>query len=188
MSKFTRIDRVETIRRNGDGMFVLTTAKEFFVARFVVLAIGKRGTPRRLGVPGETLPKVSFRLIEADSYENSDIAIVGGGDSAIEAALALSRSGKNRVTLIHRAECVSSSERTKSTSLQEAESKGLIRVLRNSQLAEIRTGNHNSQSTGDVSTVLANDFVFVMIGGEPSEEFLQKVGVEIVEKTIGGTV
>ena len=179
--------RVETVRRNGDGMFVLTTAKNSFAARFVVLAIGKRGTPRRLGISGETLPKVSFRLIEADSYENSDIAIAGGGDSAIEAALALSRSGRNRLTLIHRGNDFQRLRDRNRLSLQEAESKGLIRVLRNSQIAEIRDESI-TVSAGEVSTVLANDFVFIMIGGEPSEEFLQKVGVEVVEKMIGGTV
>jgi thioredoxin reductase (NADPH) len=69
--------RVEGIRRNHEGLFVLASGTSSFAARFVVLAIGKRGTPRRLGVPGETLSKVAFRLIEADSYENADIAIAG---------------------------------------------------------------------------------------------------------------
>jgi thioredoxin reductase len=129
---------------------------------------------------------VAFRLIEADSYDNNDIAIVGGGDAAIEAALALSRSGKNRVTLIHRSDAFHRARERNLASLREAESKGLIRILRNSHVTKIDLETV-TVNAGEVSTILANDFVFVMIGGEPSEEFLQKVGVEIVEKTVGAT-
>jgi len=179
-------ERVETVRRNSDGMFVLTTTNSSVVAKFVVLAIGKRGTPRRLGVPGETLPKVAFRLIEADSYHDSEIAIVGGGDSAIEAALALSRSGKNQVALIHRNEGFHRARERNLALLQQAESKGLIRVFRKCQVMEIQPKTI-TVAAGETSSTLTNDFVFVMIGGEPSEQFLQKVGIEIVNKTIGET-
>src|SRR5579871_1761489 len=78
-------DGVQTISRDGDA-FVVRTASGEYHARYVVLALGKRGTPRRLGVPGEDMDKVAFRLIEAESYSGEDILVVGGGDSAIEAA------------------------------------------------------------------------------------------------------
>jgi thioredoxin reductase len=79
-------ERVENIRKDADGLFTAETSKGQYRARYVVLAIGKTGSPRKLGVKGEELPKVMYRLIEADHYVNKKILEVGGGDSAVEAA------------------------------------------------------------------------------------------------------
>jgi thioredoxin reductase len=149
----------------------------------VVLAMGKRGVPHRLEVPGAELAKVTYRLIEADSYENQDVLVVGGGDSAVEAALALSKSGRNRVTLSYRGSEFKRLRQRNLDQLKIAESSGLCRVLRNSNLREIRSGDVAIE-VGSQLTELKNDFVIGLIGGESPEEFLRKVGVEIVEKTI----
>jgi hypothetical protein len=94
---------VERIRRNGAGFYV-ESAQGQYLAQNVVLAMDRRGRPRRLNVPGEALSKAAYRLLEAESYTNQDLLVVGGGDSAIEAALALSRSETNRVTLSYRSD------------------------------------------------------------------------------------
>lgn len=175
---------VKAIRRQEE-VFVVETAKASYKARNVVLALGKRGTPRRLNVPGEDLSKVAYRLIEAESYSNEDLLIVGGGDSAVEAALAVAKGGRNRVTLSYRGGDFKRIRERNQKLLEDAESSGRIRVLRKSQIREVRERtvviDHDGQ---DVE--LANDYVFVLIGGESPDEFLRKTGVEIVEKVISG--
>ena len=149
----------------------------------MVLAMGKRGSPRRLGVPGEDLDKVSYGLIEAESYENRDILVVGGGDSAVEAALALSRAGRNRVTLSYRKDVFSRVRDRNLKSLENAEREGLVDVLRCSSLEEIQPETA-TLSTLEGMRTLANDFVFVFAGGVSPEGFLRRVGIEIVEKQV----
>ncbi len=176
--------RVEEIRRDS-GLSLLrvrTTAGEF-LARYVILAIGKHGSPRRLGVPGEDKSHVAYRVIEAESYKDASILVVGGGDSALEAALAFARDGRNRVTLVHRS---SGSERARErnrASLEAAEREGRIAVLRNSHVREILDGQAVVDCAGQRRQVPAA-FVFILIGGESPEEFLRKAGVEIIEKEV----
>ncbi|HLK18661.1 MAG TPA: NAD(P)-binding domain-containing protein [Bryobacteraceae bacterium] len=175
---------VRGIRRQQD-LFAVETAKGTYTARNVVLALGKRGTPRKLGVAGEDLSKVAYRLIEAETYSDQDILIVGGGDSAVEAALAVAKGGRNRVTLSYRGDDFKRLRDRNHAQLAQAEADGRIRVLRKSQIHEIRPASVLLECEGQVSE-LANDFVFVLIGGESPDEFLRKTGIEIVEKAISG--
>ena len=82
-------EKVEDIKKGPDGIFTVATPNNQYHARAVMLALGRTGTPRKLGVKGEELPKVMYRLIEADHYVNKKILVVGGGDSAVEAAMGL---------------------------------------------------------------------------------------------------
>jgi thioredoxin reductase/ferredoxin len=177
-------ERVESISRTSNGVFGIATSKATYLAARVVLALGKRGTPRRLNILGESMAKVSYRLIEADSYRDQDVLIVGGGDSAIEAALALSKDGHNRVTLSHRGDDFQRARERNRSMLADFCAKGSVRVLRRSNLREI----HPDRVVLDVdglTTELPNRYVFILIGGESPEDFLRKIGVEIVEKTVG---
>lgn len=175
--------RVEGVRR-ADGFFEVMSTRGVILGRYVVLATGKRGSPRRLGVPGEDLDKVAYRLIEADTYEDKDIMVSGGGDSAIEAALALSKAGRNHVTLSYRGGRFDRARQRNQEHLEVAESQGRIRVERNSHVREILP--HSAVlECGGKREELPNDFVFVLIGGESPEGLLQRIGVEIVEKSIG---
>lgn len=176
-------ERVTGVRRNGGNFLVSTPAREY-KARYVVLAMGKRGTPRRLGVPGEDRSKVSYRLIEAETYEGKDILVVGGGDSAVEAALALTRDGRNRVTVSYRGSTFQRARDRNQARLQEAEQQWTARVLRNSHVIEIGETTVRLNADGK-ETEIPNDFIFVLIGGESPEEFLKRTGVEIVEKAVG---
>ena len=176
-------ERVESILRNGASLYV-STSRGVYRTRNVVLALGKRGTPRRLGVPGEELSKVTYRLIEADSYQDKDILVVGGGDSAVEAALALSKAFRNRVTLSYRGGAFRRARERNRKMLEDAEQQGKIRILRNSMLSRILP--HCVQlMDGDRVYELPNHYVFVLIGGESPEAFLQKIGIQLVEKVIG---
>ena len=175
---------VQSIRRNGAGYYV-GTARGQYLARFVVLAMGRRGTPRKLSVPGEHLAKVAYRLIEAESYSNSDVLVVGGGDSALEAALALSRSGSNRVTLSYRGDSFLRARERNRQHLESAQAEGKITVQLSSHVREIRADSVVLQ-TADASAAkeIPNQYVSILIGGESPEEFLQKTGIEIVEKAV----
>ncbi len=173
-------EKVEAVQRNSSGFHVRTTQKDY-KARYVVLAVGKRGTPRRLGVDGEGLSKVSYRLIEVDSYQAKNILVVGGGDSAVEAALALSRSETNRVTLSYRGESFHRARERNRQQVHRAEAEGRLQVLLRSTVQQItETQALLACPCGIVS--LPNDYVFLLLGGESPEEFLQKTGVLIVEK------
>ena len=99
-------ERVESIAREGDGFVVRTTRGEHRAAS-VLLAIGRRGTPRKLDVPGEELPKVVYRLVDPEQYRGQDVLVVGGGDSALEAAASVAESGGRQVTLSYRGDAFS---------------------------------------------------------------------------------
>jgi thioredoxin reductase (NADPH) len=174
---------VESVVREGP-VFRVHTVKGAYQTKNVVLALGKRGTPRRLGIPGEELSKVTYRLIEADSYEGKDILVVGGGDSAIEAALALSKASRNRVTLSYRGSLFNRARERNRRMIDEAEQQGRVQVIRESHLTRILP--HCVQLvSGNKAFELPNQYVFVLIGGESPEGFLRKIGIEIVEKVLG---
>ena len=175
-------ERVEQVQRNGHGFYV-TTLKGKYLARHVVLAMGRRGSPRKLDVPGEDLAKVSYRLIEAESYKEKNLLVVGGGDSAVEAALALSRSGNNRVALSYRGAEFNRLRERNRQSLAEAETSGQLRVIRGSVVTDI-TETAVTLKTCAGPQQLSNDFVFVLIGGESPEDFLRRTGISIVEKSL----
>jgi thioredoxin reductase (NADPH) len=174
--------RVERIARNG-GSFRVESGDSVFHAKYVVLATGRRGVPRRLGIPGEEQGKVAYRLIEAESYNDADVLVVGGGDSAIEAALALGRSGRNRVTLAYRGDEFSRLRDRNRQQFEAAEREECLTVLRKTNLLGIKPEGVLLDCAGKL-TELPNQYVFVLIGGTSPEEFLQKTGVEIVEKEL----
>jgi thioredoxin reductase (NADPH) len=176
-------ERVESISRTANGAFVLATSKATYLALHVILALGKRGTPRRLNVPGEEMGKVSYRLIDADTYRDQEVLVVGGGDSSIEAAVALSKEGRNRVTLSYRGDNFDRARERNRSMLADCEAKGLVRVMHHSRLIEVYAERVVLDVNGKTQE-LPNDYVFILIGGESPEDFLRKTGVEIVEKTV----
>ena len=176
-------EKVEVVRKNASSFHVKTTRDEY-LARYVVLALGKQGSPRKLGVEGEDLPKLSYKLIEADSYCGKNILVVGGGDSAVEAALALSRSAKNNVVLSYRGGSFQRARERNCDHLLQAQREGRLRVMLNSVVERITPEEVIVRDSLGQSS-FHNDFVFALIGGEAPEEFLQKIGIDIVEKAIG---
>lgn len=143
----------------------------------VILALGRRGSPRKLNVTGENLPKVSYSLIDAGAYKNSHVLIVGGGDSAVEAALALSIPASNTVTISYRkSEFSRIKARNQDRVTQKIESK-VISVLWESEVQSIAEDMVRLQTkTGEVE--LKNDAVFIFAGGELPWDLLKKTGVK----------
>ncbi len=168
---------VTAVRREPEGVFVLETTKGPVRAQRVILALGRRGTPRKLGVPGEELSKVTYRLLEPESYQGRRCLVVGGGDSAIEAAIALGDEGAV-VHLAHRRRIFDRIKPKNQARLNDATQDGRVTVLYEASVSEIRPASVTVQAEGRMLE-LANDFVFAMIGGVLPTAFLQAAGVEV---------
>lgn len=163
--------------------FRLATSKGEYRARNVVLALGRRGTPRKLGVPGEELSKVCYRLIEAEAYKNCKVLIVGGGDSAVEAAIAIATQPGSQVTVSYRkGEFTRIKERNESH-IQEAMRKGTIRVAFNSNVQQINETSVILCTENGVEEI-ENDAVFIFAGGELPYDFLKKVGIQLQSQAV----
>ncbi len=169
--------------RKANGCFSITSSQRTLTAAKIVLALGRRGTPRKLGVRGEELSKVMYRLIDASTFNDTHVIVVGGGDSALEAAIGLAIQKGNRITLSYRGnEFVRVKERNK-FHLEEQVAKKNISVVFNSQIKEIE--EHDvllSTPNGDVR--LRNDFVFICAGGEMPFDFLKKIGISMQQQVI----
>jgi thioredoxin reductase/Pyruvate/2-oxoacid:ferredoxin oxidoreductase delta subunit len=169
-------EKVDDIMVEPDGTFRVTTPKESYVAHAVVLALGKAGTPRKLGVRGEEMPKVMYRLIEADHYRNNRILIVGGGDSAVEAAMGLAHQPGNKVTLSYRQSAFSRIKERNTQRIEESIRKKTLEVLFNSSPVEIKKESVVLDIAG-TQREIPNDYVWVFAGGTPPYDFLKKIGV-----------
>lgn len=173
---FTRLDRDPS-----DGHFVVHTEAGTVVrARHVCLAVGRRGTPRVLGVPGEELPKVAYSLIDANAYAGRRVLVVGGGDSAVEAALALAEQPETQVTMSYRGGQFVRVRSKNLTKLQPHLDSGRVRVLWDSEVEAIEAEAvqlRRKEGGATKKGKLSNDDVFVMIGGIPPFELLREAGV-----------
>lgn len=168
---------VEKVEKQEDGSFLVSTPQGEYRSFAVILAIGRAGTPRKLGVKGEDLPHVLYRLIEADHYSGNNILIVGGGDSAVEAAMGLAHQKGNRVTLSYRSGEFSRLKDRNLKRMQEHMRSHTIDVIFNSVPSEFRAGSVLLQS-GETTRELANDFVWIFAGGTSPTAFLKSAGVE----------
>jgi thioredoxin reductase/ferredoxin len=173
-------ERVETIVREGDAFVVRTSKAEYRTAN-VLLAIGRRGTPRKLGVRGEDLPKVVYRLIDAEQYAGLDVLVVGGGDSALEAAASVAESGAKRVTLAHRGDGFNRAKPANRERIEARQREGRLQVLLQTDVREISASAVELTSAGR-ETRLTNDAVIVSAGGLLPTEFLRRVGIEVETK------
>jgi thioredoxin reductase (NADPH) len=181
--KFRSGEKVQEIKKGEDGIFTVMTAKGLYRAHTVVLAIGKGGSPRKLGVKGEELPKVMYRLIETDHYVNKNILIVGGGDSAVAAAMGLANQVGNKVTISYRKECFTRLKDRNEKHVEESIRKGKIWVIFDSNPVEF-TEKSAILDVGGSSKEIPNDFVWIFAGGEPPTAFLQKIGVRVGARDI----
>jgi thioredoxin reductase len=141
-----------------------------------VLALGRSGTPRKLGVKGEERAKVMYRLIEADHYINKRILVVGGGDSAVEAAMGLAQQAGNKVTLSYRQDRFNRIKERNAQRIEECARKGKLKVLFNSSPVEFKTDTAVLDVSGNLQEI-PNDFVWIFAGGTPPNAFLEKIGV-----------
>jgi len=174
--KYKKGEKVGHIQKAADGIFTITTATANYRARSVILAIGKGGSPRKLGAKGEELPKVMYRLIEADHYVHKRVLVVGGGDSAVEAAMGLAHQVGNTVTLSYRQSGFTRIKERNAKRLEEFTRKGKLKVILNSKVLEI-TPDAVVLDVNGASQRFPNDYVWVFAGGDPPTAFLKKIGI-----------
>ncbi len=171
-------ERMEALEPDGAGGWRVRTSRETYHAASVLLALGRRGTPRKLGVPGEELEKVVYRLLDPEQYRGLPVLVVGGGDSALEAALALCGEPGTDVILSYRSEAFSRVKPKNRKRLEEAAADGRLRVLLSSTVARIEPGHVVLAHKGKEIRV-ANQAVVVCAGGELPTPFLKKVGIQV---------
>jgi thioredoxin reductase len=167
---------VDTIKREDDGIFNVKTCNGNYLSRSVVMALGRAGTPRKLGVPGEDLPHVLYRLIEADHYTNNKILVVGGGDSAVEAAMGLAHQPGNKVTISYRKGEFSRLKDRNTKRIEEHIKGKKLEVLFNSMPTEFREGSVLIDVGGAIREI-PNDYVWIFAGGIPPTDFLKATGI-----------
>jgi thioredoxin reductase/NAD-dependent dihydropyrimidine dehydrogenase PreA subunit len=174
--------RIETVRPE-EGSFLLQGDGESWRARRVILAMGRRGTPRRLGVPGEEGERVFYDIVEMEAFQGRRVLVVGGGDSAVESALGLAHQPGCTVHLSYRKDGFSRVKARNLEKLEKAVAAGAVHLLLASEVVEIGAGVVRLRTAaGDLE--LPNDDVVVRIGGQPPRRFLESVGVEMVRKDI----
>lgn len=174
-------EKMTGLVKDGCNRFVVQTVKNDYATRFVVLAIGRRGTPRKLGVPGEGKSKVTYSLKDPEQYQDKHILVVGGGDSAVEAAMALSAQPGNTVTLSYRNDKFSRIKPGNRTRLEEAVAGKQLKIAFKSNVVEIKDEEVVVDMDGKKET-LPNDYVYIFAGGELPNEFLKSIGVRIEKK------
>ncbi len=175
-------ERVEAVERRG-AFFEVRSASGAYRARRVVLAMGRRGTPRRLGVPGEELDKALYDIVEMEAFAGQRMLVVGGGDSAVESALGLANQPGTTVTLCHRGTDLARVKERNRAKLDAALAAGRLELLIESRVAEIRPAVAVLDCAG-MPRLLPNDYVIVRIGGEAPYPFLERCGVRIVTKEV----
>ena len=173
--------KVEAISSENEYFKLETLNGEQYTSKNILLAIGRRGTPRKLDVPGENREKVAYRLLEPEIISNKNIIVVGGGDSAIESALLLAE--QNKVILSYRNDVFSRIKPTNSNRINEAIEKGIIDVRLNTNLVSINNEDVDIMDTKENNQYnIKNDLVYIFAGGELPTQFLQKIGIQITKK------
>lgn len=173
-------ERMEKIEPKGEG-YLVTTVRGTHHARSVLLAVGRRGTPRKLEVPGEELPKVVYRLIDPEQYRDLRVLVVGGGDSALEAALAIADEPGTQVTLSYRGDAFGRVKPKNRSRLEEAQAIGRIVLRLRSNVQRIEPASVLLEQEGNV-TETGNDAVIVCAGGILPTTLLKEVGIMVETK------
>lgn len=173
-------ERVDTITKGPDG-FEIQTTRRLLKARAVLLAIGRRGTPRKLDVPGEEQSKVVYRLVDPKQYSGKNVLVVGGGDSALEAAASIAEQENTHVTLSYRSEAFSRAKPKNRKRVDQAEAAGRLKLMMKSQVKEISEQSVQLEWK-DRPVEIPNDAVIVCAGGILPTKFLQSMGIEVEKK------
>ena len=172
--------KVEAILPHMDYFKINTKSGESFTAHNVLIAIGRRGSPRKLNIPGEELEKVAYRLLEPEHIHSKNVIVVGGGDSAIESAMLLA--DQNNVILSYRSEAFKRIKPRNQERIQAAIDHGLIDVQFSTNLVSIHDNDVVIKYPAGEEKRIQNDLVYIFAGGELPTQFLQKVGIEIAKR------
>ncbi len=173
--------KVEAIT-GSDGNFVVDIKNgSSYSTKKILLAVGRRGSPRKLNIPGEISEKVAYRLLEPELINNKNIIVVGGGDSAVESALLLA--DNNNVILSYRGDSFARIKQKNTVHLEKVINEGKIKIMLNSNLVSIENKSVNIKtSDSDTEINISNDLVYIFAGGELPTEFLKNAGINITRK------
>ncbi len=173
-------EQLTGIDRDGDG-FIVKTSKGTHRTRAVLLCIGRRGSPRKLGVPGEEQSKVIYRLADPEQFANQRVLVVGGGDSALEAAATIAEETNAIVDLSYRSEAFARAKRKNRARVDAAAASGRLTVRLASQITSISKASVQLKtSSGPIE--LPNDAIIVCAGGVLPTDFLKSVGIQTTTK------
>lgn len=172
-------ESVQSVKKGDDGLFDVVTEKAAYRAHRVILATGNRGTPRRLGVANEKEPRVEYTLTDPELYQGKRVLVVGGGDSAVEAAMSLADFGAD-ATLSYRRDSFGRIKGGNRTRLAEYEEEGKVRVILESTVTALDDGGVTLKTKGG-PVEIGNDFVFALLGAEPPIPFFEAAGIEILQ-------
>jgi thioredoxin reductase/NAD-dependent dihydropyrimidine dehydrogenase PreA subunit len=170
----------------ADGDFEVATERGKIKCQKVVLAVGRMGTPRKLGVPGEDLPKVTYLLLHPEQYAGKKVLVVGGGDSALEIAQMVAAEHGAEVSISYRAPAFGRAKQRNKDNIEKLIRDGRVNAIMSSNVVSI----HPDKVVLDVNgakTEIANDYVVVNVGGVLPTEFLKSLGVSI-QRHVGQTI
>ena len=174
-------ENLQDIAKLKRGGFLVSTDKDTYRTRTVLLAMGRRGTPRKLNVPGEELTKVVYELEDPAQYRGKRVLVVGGGDSALEAAIACSKYSSGNVTLCYRGTGFSRAKRKNREAIDQLAASGDVTLLLSTVVKGITSQAVVIDMNGKKKT-LPNDHVIVCAGGEVPIGFMKELGIEVVTK------
>jgi len=174
-------ESLQNVTRRDDGVLEVETSNARYLSRAVLLAIGRRGTPRKLGVPGEDSSKVTYRMTDPAQYAGEKVLVVGGGDSALEAACEIAELGQAEVSLSYRGDAFKRAKPRNRLRVERLESEDRLTVLLGTQVKEI-SDRAVAIRRGDERIVLPNTSIIVCAGGILPTPFLKKIGIEVVKK------
>lgn len=179
--KINQNESMIDITQHEQGHFILTSSKQSYSCQSILLSIGRRGTPRKLGVEGEEQSKVIYRLTDAAQYDNEDILVIGGGDSALEAACSIAELGRCRVSMSYRSDTFGRAKAKNRAKVESLVNSGNLDLYMSSQVVTITKDtvklNHNNELI-----TLANTVVIICAGGVLPSPFLKKVGIMVETK------
>ncbi|MBE9567534.1 MAG: NAD(P)-binding domain-containing protein [Proteobacteria bacterium] len=177
-----RVESVEpeNLSDKNSGFHVKTGTSEYHT-RAILLAIGRRGTPRKLGVPGEEQTKVVYRLIDPAQYKNQHVLVVGGGDSALEAAVSISEEEGTTVSISYRSEAFSRAKEKNRIKIADAEKSGRLRLLMKSTVKQIEP-DKVIINTEEGEMCIDNEAIIVCAGGILPTGFLKSIGITVETK------
>lgn len=173
-------ERVEAVTRH-DGFFEVKSTRASYKTRCVLLTIGRRGTPRMLDVPGENQSKVVYRMIDPEQYRGRHVLVVGGGDSALEAACEIADQPGTTVTLSHRSDSFSRAKPKNRERVKQSQDSGRLTVMFKSSVKRIGVDDIELK-WGDETYVIDNDAVIVCVGGILPTPFLESMGIQVETK------
>lgn len=178
--KINYSERVESVTRKENFIEVKTQCATYKTLG-VLLSIGRRGTPRKLGVPGEDLPKVVYRLIDPEQYKGQHVLVVGGGDSALEAATSIAEEVGTTVTLSYRSKSFSRAKQKNRDKVARMDEEGRLHLLMESNVKSISKDKLKIDHAGEVLEI-RNDAILVCAGGILPTPFLKEIGISVETK------